>query len=160
MLQVKILVTQVQILCLCTDNIEVPWPKELLDMSQFFSFLNADFISITTPCVSFSVYLKMVFTLTVPFGLGFLCVAYITFKFCGLKFIGQVDAYTASEAKTTFVKFVLKLIFIIYPACAAASMQIFVCAEVNGEWYLKSDYRLFCFDDQWWSYAYISIVGL
>ena len=65
----------------------------------------------------------------------------------------------SSDWETSSLSLVLKLIFLCFPACSAATLKIFVCREIHGVMYVAADYRLTCSGDEYAFYAKIASLG-
>lgn len=184
---IKIMTNQLQIISVFVSNLEVPWPGAFTEFLGFFSFLNFDMISITTPCVSMILYVptlrtshfdadccsvcryhKVVITLALPLFVMLIICLVVAVLYC----LGRLSR---EQATTTVVKFGLTVIFLCFPLCVATSLQVFVCQEIDGVYYTSFDYRLECYDrpdhisspvseprfySEWLIYAAISAVGI
>lgn len=56
-----------------------------------------------------------------------------------------VGKWTYERAKSVVTRIVLLMIFLAYATVTAASLQVFVCREVDSVYYNALDYRLECF---------------
>ena len=165
----KIAAGNMQILMSFTQNLEVQWPSELSDFAALFTFLNFDFVSITTPCVHISFYNRLCTTLVAPpLAFGLLCL------FAKLNEI--LGRWTRADVKKVTTGTALLALFIIYPGVTATVcsvettlaqiylrcakvLQTWQCTNVNGIWYLKADYTIQCFNNTWVAWATVAVGG-
>ena len=50
--------------------------------------------------------------------------------------------------------------FTLYPGLSTVMFSIFVCREINHQYYLVADMSVVCFDDKWYRYAVVAVVGI
>lgn len=58
------------------------------------------------------------------------------------------------------IKFLLLLLFLIYPSASATVLRTFKCIWLDDDWYLEADLRLLCYNDEWSWYASVAVIGI
>ena len=69
---------------------------------------------------------------------------FLAFGYAKIRRLVKVSGETweYEESETFWITLMVKVLFLAFPGCSAASMQIFLCREINGVAYLSHDYRL------------------
>jgi len=63
------------------------------------------------------------------------------------------------QVRAQFWKLSLFGLFLVYPSVSATVVQLYRCHLVEGEWYLVADYRMLCYDSEWWGYGILGFVA-
>ena len=57
--------------------------------------------------------------------------------------------FTKESAKSAFFKMTSLLLYTVYIGVATRIFRLFKCEEIQGTWYLTSDYTVVCFEGEW-----------
>ena len=86
----------------------------------------------------------------------FACVCYIIslrVKYCKKR----KPKFTAESIKSRVYNLSSLLIFSLYAGLSTKIFLLFKCKEIQGKFYLTSDYRVVCFEDTWWNFGAVAI---
>eukprot|EP00808_Paulinella_micropora_P005719 g34204.t1 len=153
-----------QIMSNLSFSVDIPWPATYRSFINAFAILNFDLVSISSvECVfpQSTYYTKFIF-----FGMGPLLVAFcIWLGYLVPKYIMiwrgediEQNPWHTKTARRKFWRMLMFALFLIYPVVSSTVVRLFVCQEVEGVHYLVADYRLECYTDTWWNYAFAGIV--
>jgi len=152
--QVMVIIGFAQQLCTLSANIKVDFPEEFLELSDSLTFLNLDFVNITSSLclISGSYYL----TLQFQFWFTTILCLLMVIDYCRSRKMYEND----DTAGVFHIKFLVMTFFTLYPQCCKVFLAFLLCKEIDGRMYLAADYREHCYDEKWSSYAAIAIPGL
>jgi len=57
-----------------------------------------------------------------------------------------------------FLKLCFFTLFLTYPSISSSILSYWVCKPVGNQYYLVTDFSLFCYDDLWWHYLPFAVI--
>jgi hypothetical protein len=140
----------------------------LLFLLLLFAFLFSAFSVISlllSPSLSSSLSPFLSQMALIPVILGLLAVAYLLAT-CRVRKPDhqknkQGTKFTKESAKSAFFKLTSLLLYTVYVGVSTRIFRLFKCADIQGTWYLTSDYTVTCFEGKWntsSSIAYVCMV--
>jgi len=140
----------------------VPWPDALENIWEALSVVNLDALNMfSVDCISAEYTFYNKFSMTVSYPLVVLG-SIIAITVCrSARQPADVNP-EQHRAKCISEGWKVALIgsFIIYPSVSATVLKLFHCRNVEGTWYLTSDYRILCYDLQWSGYAAVGFLAI
>ena len=61
----------------------------------------------------------------------------------------KLGMITKDEGMDNATPILLRLIFLVYPSTSACSLMVFLCRNIDGNYYLEHDYRFQCYTSEW-----------
>ena len=142
-----------------------------LSFFRFLCHLSLTFSLSLFLSLSFPLHLRIQYTsflsqmALIPVILGLLAVAYLLAT-CRVRKPDhqknkQGTKFTKESAKSAFFKLTSLLLYTVYVGVSTRIFRLFKCADIQGTWYLTSDYTVTCFEGKWntsSSIAYVCMV--
>jgi hypothetical protein len=156
--KLKILLGFLQIGTNLAFVVDIPWPRHYVSFIQTFNFVSFDFVPWqSVGCVTLiDYYTKFLMWTILPVGL---LVGIVLFVLIPMLLIDQRDMSDNDSRRLArkrslrkFCKLVLFTIFLLYPGISGVVVNMLVCKEVDGFYYMVSDFTIQCLDDRWYRY--------
>lgn len=145
----------------CITMPSVPWPSGFVNaFVVMFSFISFDFMNIIPlGCMmDLTFYADFMLTIYTPLILIVLVQVATAGKYLLDKKKGDTKA--SDSYKDNTMKFSLLVLFILFPSVSLKMCSMFDCREIYGQYWLRADVQLQCYDDVWTSYAVVATAGV
>lgn len=145
-----------QILTNVTLLTEVPYPSSFRTFMDALNLVNFDFIPwqlASCAATTFDYYTRFLVTAILPLIVMAVFAAVVLIPICIGKCRDMNDDPTRrlerAANKRKFLRVCMCAMFLVYPGLSARVLSVFVCKEVQGTYYLASDFSLQCYDERW-----------
>jgi len=152
--QVMVMIGFAQVLCTFGDTLSLEFPDTFDELANCLSFLNFDMVNVASALCYYKAdyYDTLIVQFSWPTGLIML----LLLDHCR-ECRNEPDDESAGVSQ---IKAIIMVLMTSYPLNALIYLKFFLCREIDGEWFMQSDYRYQCFDDKWNSYLALSIPGI
>ena len=135
----------------------IPWGPRFISLFKFFELFSFDIFSFfgATSCQFQTGFLeKFAFHMAlIPILVGLLYAAYLVAACRVRKPMPSKNKkgtkFTRESAKSVFFKLTSLILYTVYVGVSTRIFRLFKCREIQGIWYLTSDYTVKCFQDDW-----------
>jgi hypothetical protein len=158
----KIIISFMQVLSSYNEVYEIKWPRVIVDMFQWTNLIQLDLFSMPAlSCVypNSNFFFTFHIILVLPIGLVLSLVAIYfgaLFTLPRLKNSKELQATFQNH----FLHSILFFLFLMYPSISTRVLNVFNCTEIHGDFWLKSDLRIKCYDTEHNLEMAIAVVGL
>lgn len=172
----KIVMGYLQVLtCVGVTLPSIDWPDDFISgLCQPFAFLNFDFSQLfPVGClVQWDFYLDMQISFGLPIFVTTLALIWRFSRKAKLAKCNEVccedHAHVddiifekqANDIDNNTCQICLTAVFIMYPMLVTKMMGVFVCREIESEWWLEADVTLQCYNDSWVPRAVLGFIGI
>lgn len=164
--KLKILLGFFQISVGIASSIDIPWPYIFKQFVSLFNIANFDLLQWTrVGClIKTNYYNKHLIVCLAPLILGisisslYLIPKYIKAQYLSFQVgdsIGSVHQLSLKRKIRKFWKMFLFTLFLIYPSVSYIVLRLYSCETIDGVAYLVADFRIICYDTQWYNRALI-----
>jgi len=152
--KIKTFIGFVQILSVCESAYKIPWPKGFLFFIRMLWPFNFDLLALSRlGClVDYNFFHSYAMMVSMPLIMAVL-IAVVYFvglirhkKHYGHRFTHAMHA----TYKNHVIVFLLWIVLLISPPLSRRTIEYFACSEeIDGRFYLRKDYTVECFTDEW-----------
>ena len=161
--KLKIFLSFLQVATNLGTNLNIVWPTVYVNFLLFFDVANFDFAlssAASADCIGIVNYYNeyVVICLAPAVILAFTVLFYLLPNYLECGPFRSKTLQERQRGKMNFWRLFLYLLFLVYPAVSSTVLRLYVCRQIDDQYYLTTDLTVQCYTSTWTSFTYASLL--